>query len=109
MPQRPEPVRRGRRQPGIHPGRPRGDRRRRVVDRRARRGLVVALDLHQQHGFGTGLAHELEEGAVEQLDRGRLVRQQRRHGVGEHVETPERDAQAGARGGCARRAATRPP
>ena len=61
--------------------------------------LVVPLHLHQQHGFGAGLADELEEGAVQQLDGRRVVREQRGDGIAQGVERPERDAEACPRRG----------
>jgi len=64
-----------------------------------------ALELDQQQGLGVaepgagvGVAHQVEEGAIEQLHRGGLVHQQRRDHPHEVVEAPEPDPEAGAVG-----------
>ena len=62
-------------------------RRRGAFHRRSRRRRIVPLDLDQQDGLGPGLADQLEEGAVEQLDGGRLgARAARLHRIGQGVE-----------------------
>ena len=64
-----------------------------MLDGLARGRLVVPLHLHQQHGLGARLAHQLEEGAVEQLDGRGLVLEQRGDGVAQRVERPQAHAQ----------------
>ena len=64
---------------------------------------IVPLDLHQQdrlhlrHPLAElGMPHQVEEGLVEQLDRRRLHREQRRHHLHQVVEGPELDPESGA-------------
>ena len=80
--QRPEPVGRGRAERRLHRTRPTAapPRRRRPPPRGQLAG-ILALQLDQQHGLGLGPArrphgpaHQLEEGAVEQLDGRRPAR-----------------------------------
>ena len=95
--------------PGVHARGPGRHRRRGALHRLARRRRIVPLDLDQQHRLGPGLADQLEEGAVEQLDGGRLVHEQRCHRIGQGVERAQARPGAPPARRAPDRAATPPP
>ena len=96
---RPQPLRGGGRDARVHACGPRRHGRGGGVDRPAGGARVVALHLDQQHRLGAGLADQLEESAVEELHRGRLVLEQRGHRGAQRVEAAEGDAEPRAGGG----------
>jgi hypothetical protein len=99
MAQRPEALGRRRREPGVHARGPGRHRARRPLDRRAGGGRVIPLQLDQQHRLRASLTDQLEKGAVEQLDGGWLVLEQRGHGVAQDIERRKRDAESRPGGG----------
>jgi aryl-alcohol dehydrogenase-like predicted oxidoreductase len=99
--QLPEPGGALRRERGVHRRGPAPHRVRGLGHRPSQRPGVLSLDLHQQHRLGScetltdvGTAHQLEESPVEQLDRGRLERQQRRHHLHQVIQRAQLDAES---------------